>query len=233
MEDRTGTQRQTSNGKNNPQVIRPIKQITCAPTFSTQHQAICLQSLIICISVSSLTAKDYFIRTWEKHHLNPHFWAEGGRTADFNRDGLGDVVVGPTGMLDQISRNVTLFTQTKIHLVKAGKRETARLSRRTESTQWLLNNLTYTYDFNGDEWPDVLVFGWPGKNTTWYENPQGKYSIGQAPIFKPPMENHLDNRYEQRWKTKNSSTAEPSTTSKVTGTPHLNHGNSSVSRQGL
>ena len=39
------------------------------------------------------------------------------------------------------------------------------------------NFLTYTYDFNSDGWKDVLVFGWPGKDTTWYENPKNKKGL--------------------------------------------------------
>ena len=134
--------------------------------------------LIICISVSSLTAKDYFIRTWEKHHLNPHFWAEGGHAADFNRDGHGDVVVGPYWYAgpDFKKRHTLYSDKDTFEINKAGKKEKlpgfpGELSRRNGYSN---NFLTYTYDFNGDEWPDVLVFGWPGKNTTWYENPQNK-----------------------------------------------------------
>ena len=43
----------------------------------------------------SLSAADYKIHTWTKHHLTPNFWAEGGHFGDFNQDGQGDVVVGP------------------------------------------------------------------------------------------------------------------------------------------
>ncbi len=40
-------------------------------------------------------AKDYYVQTWTKIHANKHFWAEGGAVGDFNRDGHGDLVVGP------------------------------------------------------------------------------------------------------------------------------------------
>src|SRR5205809_307621 len=36
------------------------------------------------------------------------------------------------------------------------------------------NFLTFTYDFNGDGWPDVLVYGFPGKDASWFENPKGR-----------------------------------------------------------
>ena len=40
-------------------------------------------------------AKDFYTHTWTKHHVTPHFWAEGGAAGDFNRDGHADLVVGP------------------------------------------------------------------------------------------------------------------------------------------
>ena len=36
------------------------------------------------------------------------------------------------------------------------------------------NFLTYTGDFNGDGWPDVLYVPFPGADAYWYENPAGK-----------------------------------------------------------
>ena len=43
----------------------------------------------------SLSAAEYKIYSWKKHHLTPAFWAEGGHYEDFNKNGKGDVVVGP------------------------------------------------------------------------------------------------------------------------------------------
>ncbi|MGB1744799.1 MAG: FG-GAP repeat protein, partial [Limisphaerales bacterium] len=40
-------------------------------------------------------AKDFYVHDWTKIHANKHFWAEGGAVGDFNRDGHGDLVVGP------------------------------------------------------------------------------------------------------------------------------------------
>jgi hypothetical protein len=36
------------------------------------------------------------------------------------------------------------------------------------------NFLTFTYDFNQDGWTDILVYGFPGKDASWYENPKGR-----------------------------------------------------------
>ena len=34
------------------------------------------------------------------------------------------------------------------------------------------NFLTYVWDFNGDGWDDIMVYGYPGKEAFWYENPK-------------------------------------------------------------
>ena len=33
------------------------------------------------------------------------------------------------------------------------------------------NFFAYVYDFNGDGWPDILIYGFPGKDASWFENP--------------------------------------------------------------
>ena len=35
------------------------------------------------------------------------------------------------------------------------------------------NFFSFPYDFNSDGWMDVLVIGFPGKETSWFENPKG------------------------------------------------------------
>jgi len=36
------------------------------------------------------------------------------------------------------------------------------------------NFFAFVYDFNGDGWSDILIYGFPGKDASWFENPQGK-----------------------------------------------------------
>ena len=35
------------------------------------------------------------------------------------------------------------------------------------------NFFVFPYDFNKDGWNDILIVGFPGKETSWYENPKG------------------------------------------------------------
>src|SRR5204863_5799774 len=36
------------------------------------------------------------------------------------------------------------------------------------------NFFAFTQDFNKDGWDDILIYGFPGKDASWYENPKGK-----------------------------------------------------------
>ena len=36
------------------------------------------------------------------------------------------------------------------------------------------NFFAFTHDINGDDWQDIVIIGFPGEETWWFENPQGK-----------------------------------------------------------
>ena len=36
------------------------------------------------------------------------------------------------------------------------------------------NFFAWVLDFNGDGWNDILIIGFPGQDTSWFENPRGK-----------------------------------------------------------
>ena len=128
-----------------------------------------------------LSAAEYKIHSWKKHHLTPNFWAEGGHYGDFNKDGKGDVVVGPYWYAgpDFKQRHTIYDDSPAFDIMKDGKKVTiSGYKGELSGTNGYSNNfLTYTYDFNSDGWMDVLVFGWPGKDTTWYENPKNKKGL--------------------------------------------------------
>jgi hypothetical protein len=47
--------------------------------------------------------------------------------------------------------------------------------RRTRKGEHLLHNFfVWPFDFNKDGWKDLLIVGFPGKDTSWYENPHGR-----------------------------------------------------------
>ena len=36
------------------------------------------------------------------------------------------------------------------------------------------NFFAFTFDFNKDGWDDILIYGFPGADASWFENPKGK-----------------------------------------------------------
>jgi hypothetical protein len=126
--------------------------------------------------------KKFVINTFTKSKLTDKFWAEGAHYGDFNKDGKMDVVIGPFWYAGPSFKQATeYYAATNTFKVKGEdgiertiKGFTGELSGRNGYSN---NFLTYTYDFNGDGWMDILVFGWPGKETVWYENPKNVHEV--------------------------------------------------------
>jgi hypothetical protein len=96
--------------------------------------------------------------SYKKIQLSDKFYAEGAYYADFNKDGHLDVVAGPFWY-----EGPDFTKRHEIHPPKA-----------FDPNGYSDNFLTYTGDFNGDGWPDVLYVPYPGAEAYWYENPAGK-----------------------------------------------------------
>jgi hypothetical protein len=113
-----------------------------------------------------------------KIQLTDEFWAEGMAYGDFNHDGKMDVVYGPYWWEGpDFKVRHTYRPDTEVSKVKTAD----GTEKEIKGFKGALGNengysddfLTYTYDFNGDGWTDILVLGFPGKEAYWYENPKG------------------------------------------------------------
>jgi hypothetical protein len=116
--------------------------------------------------------------TFKKVKLTDQFWAEGANIADFNRDGKMDVCSGPfwyEGPDFKKKHEFAPATATFKHNKPDGSEEMVPGFEGALGTNNAYSEcfLTFTYDFNGDGWPDVLVYGFPGKEVAWYENNKG------------------------------------------------------------
>ncbi len=119
---------------------------------------------------------------FKKIQLTEHFWAEGANFGDFNKDGKMDVVYGPFWWEGpEFTKRHEYFPATKTSKIKKpdGTEETipgfkGALSNENEYSD---NFLAFTHDFNGDGWTDILVLGFPGKESCWFENPRGKDGV--------------------------------------------------------
>jgi hypothetical protein len=126
-----------------------------------------------------LAQAGHFIHSFAKVRATDQFWAEGADIGDFNKDSKMDVVsgcfwyAGPDFQTrHEIYRPTASFKRKK----SDGTEETipGYEGALGENNAYSDCFLTFTYDFNGDGWTDVVVYGHPGTEVPWYENPQGK-----------------------------------------------------------
>ncbi len=116
--------------------------------------------------------------TWKTQRLTDEFQAEGAAAGDFNKDGKMDVVYGPWWFEGP---DFTVKHQIYPHAP-------------IDPHGYSKNFLAYAPDLNGDGWADVLVLGFPGAESYWFENPQGadgdwkrhdilKVTDGESPVW--------------------------------------------------
>jgi hypothetical protein len=116
---------------------------------------------------------------YRKIQVSDKFWAEGATFGDFNHDGKADVASGPYWYEGpDFQKKHQFYPATKTF-----KRKTANDKEETiEGFEGALgtnnaysdNFFSFSYDFNKDGWDDILVLGFPGEASMWYENPKGK-----------------------------------------------------------
>ena len=99
---------------------------------------------------------------FKRIQVSDQFQAEGAAIGDFNKDGKPDIAVGG-------------FWYEGPDFTKKHQFAEDELMTKTYDPHGYSNNFFgFTYDLNGDGWTDIIIVGFPGKETYWYENPQGK-----------------------------------------------------------
>ncbi len=130
------------------------------------------------VPVVSALGETKVLRTFSKQVLTREFWAEGAHVGDFNRDGKKDVVSGPywyEGPEFRVRHEIYPAKQS-FKVKGADGAESAvpgfegGLGRNNAYSD---NFLAYTHDVNADGWDDVVVLGFPGAESWWFENPKG------------------------------------------------------------
>jgi hypothetical protein len=138
-----------------------------------------LPSLALLFSTTMLAGAKDLVHSFKKVQLTDQFWAEGADIGDFNRDGKMDVISGPfwyEGPDFTKRHEYRPATATFSRKKSDGSDETipgfeGGLGIKNAYSDCFL---IYAYDFNHDGWTDVIVYGYPGAEVAWYENPKGK-----------------------------------------------------------
>jgi hypothetical protein len=121
----------------------------------------------------------YVVHSWKKLRLTDQFWSEGAHYGDFNHDGKQDVVAGPYWWEGpDFKKRHEYYPATKSFTIAKddGSKEKipgfeGALGKKNAYSD---NFFAFTHDFNKDGWDDILIYGFPGEDASWYENPKGK-----------------------------------------------------------
>ena len=129
-------------------------------------------------TASLASASDYVTHNFKKIQLTDQFWAEGAYWGDFNHDGVKDIVYGPFWFEgpDFKQRHEYMPATASWKLKQADGTEKTIPGYEGglgKNNAYSENFLTYTCDFNGDGWDDIIIYGFPGKEAYWYQNPKG------------------------------------------------------------
>lgn len=140
-------------------------------------------SLFLCLTAALQGASQKKqLHHFKKIQLTEHFWAEGANFGDFNRDGKMDVVSGPywyQGPDFKQRHEYSPATLTFKRKKADGTEESLPGYEGALGTNnaYSKNFFAFTHDFNRDKWDDILILGFPGEESWWFENP-GKGGTG-------------------------------------------------------
>jgi hypothetical protein len=130
------------------------------------------------LTVASLASAEE-LRTFRRIQLSDQFWSEGATAADLNNDGAKDIISGPYWWEgpDFTTRN-EYYPASAAFQLALGPMTTVTVpgfeGTLGKENKYSDNFFAWAHDFNADGWNDILIVGFPGTDTSWFENPQGQ-----------------------------------------------------------
>jgi len=145
---------------------------------------------ILSAATLGASAAEYAIHSFKKVQLSDQFWSEGANLGDFNKDGKMDVVSGPYWWAGPDFKKRHAYDADDKRKSPGGSAPfELKLGPTTKVTvpgfhgalgkenAYADNFFAFSHDFNKDGWDDILVLGFPGEGSPWYENPKGKEGL--------------------------------------------------------
>jgi hypothetical protein len=117
------------------------------------------------------------LHVFKRIQLHDQFWSEGANFGDLNNDGKNDLIAGPWWWEGpEFKTRHEYYPATTTFKLKLGPMTTVTVpgfegtlgNKNTYSD----NFFAWAVDFNKDGWNDILIVGFPGKDTSWFENPK-------------------------------------------------------------
>lgn len=116
------------------------------------------------------------LHTFRRIQLSDQFWSEGANFGDLNNDGKNDLISGPWWYEGpDFKKRHEFYPATATFNRKLGPMTTLQVPG-FEGTLGVANKYSdnffvWTRDFNQDGRNDILIVGFPGQDTSWFENP--------------------------------------------------------------
>ena len=125
--------------------------------------------------------------TFSRQQLTDEFWAEGANFGDFNKDGKNDIVYGQFWWEGpDFTKRHEYYKVDKSFTVKqpdgTEKKIAGYKGALSNENEYSKNFFAFTHDFNADGWTDILILGFPGEQSWWFENPKGGEGMWQQHV---------------------------------------------------
>ena len=124
-------------------------------------------------------------RTFKRIQLHDQFWSEGANAGDLNNDGIKDIISGPWWWEGpDFKKRHEYYPATTTFQLKLGPMTTVTVpgfeGTLGRENKYSNNFFAWALDFNKDGWNDILIVGFPGQDTSWFENPKGARGTGRG-----------------------------------------------------